>query len=197
MEGFKMDKDYIMDIFEKTGAVMRGHFLLTSGLHSDMYIQCARVLQHPGYTAMLVEKIAGAFEEDEIDMVVGPALGGILVAYEAGRLLGVPAIFTEREGGKMTLRRGFYIPAGARVLVAEDVVTTGGSVREVIDIVRQRGGEVAGVGLLVDRSAGRVDFGVKKVAVLTLDVKTYKPGEGCPMCIQGIPAVKPGSRNLE
>lgn len=191
-----MEKQGIMEIFEKTGAVLKGHFLLTSGLHSDTYIQCAKVLQYPEYTSLLVREIADAFKDDGIELVVGPAMGGILVAYEAGRLLGVPAIFTERENGKMTLRRGFDIPKGAKVLVVEDVVTTGGSVREVIDIVRDKGAQVAGVGLLVDRSAGKVDFGVKKAAVLTLDVKTYEPGERCPMCGTGAPAVKPGSRKI-
>lgn len=192
-----MNKDAVMDIFTKTQAVMKGHFLLTSGLHSDTYIQCARVLQYPGYTARLVAEMASEFRDEKIDLVVGPAVGGILVAYETGRFLNVPAIFTEREAGQMTLRRGFDIPAGARVLVVEDVVTTGGSVMEVIKVVKERGAEVAGVGLLVDRSGGSVDFGVRKQAVLTLDVKTYRPGQDCPMCRQGTAAVKPGSRGLK
>lgn len=192
-----VDKDGFMEIFTRTGAVMEGHFLLTSGLHSDIYIQCARVLMYPDYTAQLVEVIAEAFKDERIDLIAGPAVGGILVAYEAGRQLGVPALFTEREGGVMTLRRGFDIPAGARVLVVEDVVTTGGSVMEVINVVKERGAVVAGVGFLVDRSGGRVDFGVKKKAVLTLDVKTYSPGQDCPMCREGSEAVKPGSRGLK
>jgi len=191
-----LDKDALMKIFTGTGAVMKGHFLLTSGLHSDTYIQCARVLQYPEHTAQLVALIASAFRDERIDLVVGPAVGGILVAYEAGRQLNVPALFTEREGGVMTLRRGFEIPSGSRVLVVEDVVTTGGSVVEVMRVVKERGAEVAGVGLLVDRSGGRIDFGVKKHAVLTLDVKTYSP-EGCPLCRQGMTAVKPGSRGLK
>ncbi|HZX46985.1 MAG TPA: orotate phosphoribosyltransferase [Clostridia bacterium] len=191
-----MNKDSVIDIFTRTGAVMKGHFLLTSGLHSDTYIQCARVLQYPEHTAQLVAIIASAFKDERIDLVVGPAVGGILVAYEAGRQLGVPALFTEREGGAMTLRRGFEIPAGARVLVVEDVVTTGGSVMEVMKVVSKRGAQVAGIGLLVDRSGGRIDFGVKKQAVLTLDVKTYSP-EDCPLCRQGMTAVKPGSRGLK
>ena len=191
-----MNKDSVMDIFTRTGAVMKGHFLLTSGLHSDTYIQCARVLQYPEHTAQLVAIIASAFKDERIDLVVGPAVGGILVAYEAGRQLGVPALFTEREGGAMTLRRGFEIPYGSRVLVVEDVVTTGGSVMEVMKVVSKRGAQVAGIGLLVDRSGGRIDFGVKKQAVLTLDVKTYSP-EDCPLCRQGMTAVKPGSRGLK
>lgn len=191
-----MNKDSVIDIFTRTGAVMKGHFLLTSGLHSDTYIQCARVLQYPEHTAQLVAIIASAFKDERIDLVVGPAVGGILVAYEAGRQLGVPALFTEREGGAMTLRRGFEIPYGSRVLVVEDVVTTGGSVMEVMKVVSKRGAQVAGIGLLVDRSGGRIDFGVKKQAVLTLDVKTYSP-EDCPLCRQGMTAVKPGSRGLK
>lgn len=192
-----MHSKNIVDIFKDTGSVMKGHFVLTSGLHSDTYIQCARVLQHPGYTEVLVENMLSGFRGEAIDLVVGPAVGGIIVAYEAARQLGVPALFTEREQGKMTLRRGFHIPPGARVLVVEDVVTTGGSVMEVMDVVKEKGGTVAGVGVLVDRSGGKVDFGVKKAAVLTLDVKTYKPGEDCPMCREGLPAVKPGSRDLK
>ncbi len=191
-----LDKDAVMNIFTGTGAVMRGHFLLTSGLHSDTYIQCARVLQYPEHTAQLVALIASAFKDERIDLVVGPAVGGILVAYEAGRQLNVPALFTEREDGVMTLRRGFEIPAGARVLVVEDVVTTGGSVVEVMNVVKERGAQVAGVGLLVDRSGGSIDFGVRKKAVLTLDVKTYSP-EDCPLCCRGMRAVKPGSRGLK
>lgn len=191
-----LDKDSIMDIFMRTGAVMKGHFLLTSGLHSDTYIQCARVLQYPEYTAKLTGVIAGTFKHESIDLVVGPAVGGILVAYEVARQLGVPALFTEREDGVMTLRRGFDISPGKRVLVAEDVVTTGGSVKEVIKVVRGQGAEVAGVGLLVDRSGGSVNFGVKKQAVLTLDVKTYSPLD-CPMCRQGTAAIKPGSRGVK
>jgi len=191
-----MDRKDIMDVFERTGAVMRGHFILTSGLHSDIYMQCARVLQYPEYTELLVQNITSAFEGEEIDLVIGPAVGGIIVAYETGRQLGVPALFTERENGEMTLRRGFNITEGARVLVVEDVVTTGGSVKEVIEVVKNKEGIVAGVGLLVDRSGGKIDFGIKKEAVLTLDVRTYKPGDQCPMCRKGIPAVKPGSRGL-
>jgi orotate phosphoribosyltransferase len=191
-----MDKEQAMDIFIKTGAMMKGHFLLTSGLHSDTYIQCARVLQYPEYTALLVEAIASEFKNDNIDMVIGPAMGGIVVAYEAGRILRVPALFAEREQGRMTLRRGFEIPKGSRVLVVEDVVTTGGSVREVMDVVWRNGAIIAGVGMLVERSGGRVDFGVKKAAVMTIDVKTYNPGQDCPMCREGTEAIKPGSRNI-
>lgn len=191
-----MKESEALDILVRTGAVIRGHFLLTSGMHSDTYIQCAQVLRYPKYTAQLIEVIAKAFAGDEIDLVAGPAVGGIIVSYETGRQLGVPALFTERENGKMTLRRGFEIPAGARVLVVEDVVTTGGSVKEVIDVVKGSDAIVAGVGLLVDRSEGRADFGVKKQAVLNLKTNIYSPGGNCPMCKEGSPLIKPGSRGL-
>jgi orotate phosphoribosyltransferase len=192
-----MYQNELMDIFEKTGAIMRGHFKFTSGLHSDIYIQCAKVLQHPKPTEKLVEDIVSAFKDDEIDLVIGPAIGGIIVAYETGRQLGIPALFTEREENRMMPRRGFRIPEGARLLVVEDVVTTGGSVREVIDVVVNNGGIVAGVGTLVDRSGGKVDFGVKQKAVITLDsLKTFDPKD-CPLCKEGIPLVKPGSRGLQ
>lgn len=190
-----MDKESVMDILVNTKAIMKGHFLLTSGLHSDTYIQCARVLQYPEYTALFAETIISGFKNEKIDFVVGPAVGGIVIAYEIGRQLGIPGIFTEREGGVMTLRRGFEIPSGAKVLVVEDVVTTGGSVFEVIKVVEQHGAEVLGVGFLVDRSGDNVDFGVKKQAVTSLNVKTYSPTE-CPMCREGSIAVKPGSRKI-
>lgn len=191
-----MNQNELMDIFERTGAIMKGHFKFTSGLHSDTYIQCARVLQHPNHTETLVKNMVSIFKDDQIDLVVGPAVGGIIVAYEAGRQLGVPAIFTERENNKMVPRRGFVIPKAARILVVEDVVTTGGSVREVMDVVKDREGIVAGVGTLVDRSGGSVDFGVKRKSVVTLDsLQAFEP-EACPLCRQGIPLTKPGSRNL-
>lgn len=192
-----MDENGALDILISTGAIIKGHFLLTSGIHSDTYIQCAQVLKYPKYAAQLTAVIAEAFIDDDIDLVVGPALGGILVSYETGRQLDVPALFTEREAGSMTLRRGFDIPTGSRVLVVEDVVTTGGSVREVIEVVKRHNAILAGVGLLVDRSKGRVDFGVKTKSVLALDTNTYSPEQGCPMCKEGSIAIKPGSRGLK
>ncbi len=191
-----MEKSIATDILVRTGAIIKGHFLLTSGMHSDTYIQCAQVLRFPKYTAQLIGVIAKAFARDNIDLVAGPAVGGIIVAYETGRQLGVPALFTERENGSMTLRRGFEVPAGARVLVVEDVVTTGGSVMEVIEVIKNSNAVVAGVGLLVDRSEGKADFGVKKYAVLNLKTNIYAPGESCPMCHSGQPLIKPGSRGL-
>lgn len=190
-----LDQNDATRIFSEAGALLTGHFRLTSGRHSNRYMQCAQVLQYPKYTEQLASHLAEQFAGDRIELVVGPAMGGIIVAYEVARQMGVSAIFTERQEGKMELRRGFEIVPGQRVLVVEDVVTTGGSVQEVIDIVRQNGGEVAGVAVLVDRSGGSVNFGVKQASVLQLDIESWS-AEDCPMCKagQGEP-VKPGSRS--
>jgi orotate phosphoribosyltransferase len=187
----------VMKRFEQAGAVQKGHFKLTSGVHSDTYIQCAQVMQHPEFMHNLCSELGKKFRGDDIDVIVGPAIGGIIMAHVMARVLGpwVRAIFTERENGKMTLRRSFEIIQGEKVLVVEDVTTTGSSVREVIDIVNSRQGKVVGVGVLIDRSGGKVDFGVKTEKLLTVDIKTYLPKE-CPLCKKGIPAVKPGSREL-
>ena len=182
-------------IFRETGAMLTGHFQLTSGLHSDRYFQCALVLQHPQHTAALCQELARRFAGLDAVTVVGPAVGGIIVAYEMGRALGVRSIFTERENGVLTLRRGFTLTPGEKVLVVEDVITTGGSVRETIDAVRAQGGEVVGVGVLVDRSNGALDFGVKTEALLVTEAIAYQPDD-CPLCGQGQPAVKPGSRQI-
>jgi orotate phosphoribosyltransferase len=187
----------VMKKFEQAGAIQKGHFKLTSGVHSDTYIQCAQVMQHPEFMHNLCSELGKKFRGDDIDVIVGPAIGGIIMAHVMARVLGpwVRAIFTERENGKMTLRRSFEIKEGEKVLVVEDVTTTGSSVREVIDIVNSRQGKVVGVGVLIDRSGGKVDFGIKTEKLLTVDIKTYLPEE-CPLCKQGIPAVKPGSREL-
>ncbi len=187
----------IMKKFEEAGAIQKGHFKLTSGVHSDTYIQCAQIMQHPGFMHNLCSELGRKFRGDDIDVIVGPAIGGIIMAHVMARVLGpwVRAIFTERENGKMTLRRSFEIKEGEKVLVVEDVTTTGSSVREVIDIVNSRKGKVVGVGVLIDRSGGKVDFGIKTEKLLTVDIKTYLPEE-CPLCKKGIPAVKPGSREL-
>ena len=190
-----MDTDRLLSIFRETGALLEGHFLLTSGLHSNQYFQCAKVLQYPRYCEMLCSEIAGGFASRRIDSVIAPALGGIVVGQEVGRQLGVRTMFTERKDGTMQLRRGFAISGAERVLVCEDVVTTGGSVREVLEIVRAAGAVVVGVGSIVDRSGGTVRFDAEEgqVAVMTLQAVTYKP-EACPLCAQGTPAIKPGSR---
>jgi orotate phosphoribosyltransferase len=187
----------VMEKFEQAGAIQKGHFKLTSGVHSDTYIQCAQVMQYPGFMHNLCSELGKKFRGDDIDVIVGPAIGGIIMAHVMARVLGpwVRAIFTERENGKMTLRRSFEIKEGEKVLVVEDVTTTGSSVREVIDIVNLRKGKVVGVGVLIDRSGGKVDFRVKTEKLLTIDIKTYLPEE-CPLCKKGIPVVKPGSREL-
>ncbi|MCK4241036.1 MAG: orotate phosphoribosyltransferase [Candidatus Atribacteria bacterium] len=192
-----MKTEEVMRKFKEAGAIQKGHFKLTSGVHSDTYIQCAQVMQHPEFMHNLCSELGKKFRGDDIDVIVGPAIGGIIMAHVMARVLGpwVRAIFTERENGKMTLRRSFEIKKGEKVVVVEDVTTTGSSVREVIDIVNSRKGKVVGVGVLIDRSGGKVNFGVKTEKLLTIDIKTYLPEE-CPLCKKGIPAVKPGSRDL-
>jgi orotate phosphoribosyltransferase len=186
--------DEALRIFTSSGALLRGHFIFTSGRHGDTYMQCAQVLKHPEYTERLAKHLALRFKDDAIDVVIGPAMGGIVVAYEVARQLGAIALFTERENDKMALRRDFSITPGQRVLVVEDVTTTGGSVREVMEVVRAHQGCVAGVGVLVDRSNGAIDFGVKQTAVLSMEIPSWE-ADACPLCRQGkLPAIKPGSR---
>ena len=191
-----MTQDEVKELFIKTGAIMEGHFLLTSGLHSPLYVEKFQVLQHPKYTEQLCIALAEMFIEDNIEVVVGPITGGILLAHEVGKRLDTRAIFTERENGKMTLRRGFVIKPGERVLIVEDIVTTGGSIKEVLDVVIEQGGIPVGIGMLVDRSGGKASFGeVPYKALLNLDVTTYDPSD-CPLCKQNIPMTKRGSRKL-
>lgn len=190
------NSDSILQIFEETGAMLKGHFLLTSGRHSNIYFQCAKVLQYPEYTELLCKHIVEHFKDTQIDVVIAPAIGGIVVAQEVGRLLNKKTIFAERENGTLTLRRGFSINEGDRVLVCEDVVTTGGSVFEVMEIVKKANATVAGVGFIVDRSNGNVDFGYPQFSTVKVDVISYPP-EDCPLCKEGkLPAVKPGSRKI-
>lgn len=192
-----INTEEVMKKFEQAGAIQKGHFKLTSGVHSDTYIQCAQVMQYPEFMHNLCSELGKKFRGDDIDVIVGPAIGGIIMAHVMARVLGpwVRAIFTERENGKMTLRRSFEIKEGEKVLVVEDVTTTGSSVREVIDIVNSRKGKVVGVGVLIDRSGGRVSFGLKTEKLLTVDIQTYLPEE-CPLCKKEVPIVKPGSRYL-
>lgn len=180
-------------MLEEAGAVKEGHFLLTSGLHSGTYVEKFELLQRPEFAVPLCAEIARRFDGEGVETVVGPALGGVIIAFEVARLLGVRAIFAEREEGVMKLRRGFTLRAGERVLLVEDVATTGGSVREVISAIEPLSPVLVGVGLLVDRSGGRLDFGVRTEALCTLSIPTYEP-EGCPLCAKGVPIVKPGSR---
>ncbi len=187
--------DGILDMFKKSGALLEGHFLLTSGNHSDQYFQCAKVLQYPEYAEKLCGIIAGEFKNKKIDVVIAPAIGGIVVGQEVARQLGARSIFAERKDGAMQLRRGFEVKNSERVLVCEDVVTTGGSVFEVIEIVGKNDGDLAGVGVIVDRSGGKVKFPVNdQIACYTTEAVTYTPDE-CPLCKEGSEPVKPGSRN--
>ncbi len=192
----KLPKEELLEIFKQTKALLEGHFELTSGLHSPQYFQCAKVLQFPKYLHLFAGEIARHFEYSEIELVISPAIGGIVVGTEVGRLLGVRTIFAEREDGKMALRRDFEMKKGERVLVVEDVVTTGGSVEEVIGLVKDHGARLAGVGYIVDRSNGSVKFEAKTLSVLQMDVVTYKKEE-CPLCKAGGHAVKPGSRGMK
>lgn len=185
----------VLGIFKESGALLEGHFLLTSGRHSNQYMQCAKVLQYPHHAARLGEALALAFQIKEVDVVIGPAMGGILVAHEVGKALGTKALFTERENGVMKLRRGFELQPGEKVLVVEDVITTGGSVREVLEVVKSYGAVPIGVGVLVNRSGGNVDFGVPLAALLEIQIESFEP-ENCPLCATGIPAIKPGSRTV-
>jgi orotate phosphoribosyltransferase len=191
-----MTDQKILDIFTETGALLTGHFKLTSGLHSNQYFQCALVLQHPKYAEALCSIAKEHFESKSPAAVVSPAVGGIVVGQETARLLNCRSIFAERQDGKMALRRGFSINPGETVVVTEDVITTGGSVKEVIGLVEKSGGLVVGVFAIVDRSGGKADFGVPFIPAMQMEVVAYRPG-ACPLCARGLPLEKPGSRGLK
>lgn len=182
-----------LSIFRSTGALLEGHFRLTSGRHSNSYFQCAKVLQHPEHLTAICRTIATHFIDSAISMVISPAIGGIVVGTEVGRQLGVTTIFAERKDGVMTVRRGFRIDPADRVLVVEDVITTGGSVAEVIELVRSAGATVAGVGSVVDRSNGKVRLAGNQYSLLSLEVVSHTPEE-CPLCREKVPIDAPGSR---
>ena len=188
-----MTEQEVKKILTETNAIMDGHFLLTSGLHSPHYVEKFNVLQHPKYTEQLCLAMAEKFKDAKIETVVGPVTGGIILAHETGKALGARAIFTERVDGKMTFRRGFSLREGERVLIVEDIVTTGGSIKEVIEVVKSSGAIPAAISMLVDRSGGKIKFDdVPSTALLTLNVETYKPEE-CPLCKKNIPLTKRGS----
>lgn len=191
-----LTKAEILQAFEKTGGILKGHFLLTSGRHSDTYMQCAKLFVDPFESERLCKDLAIKLVEFNADAVVAPAVGGIIMGYELARQLKVKNFFAERVDGKMALRRGFALKKGMRLIVAEDVVTTGGSVREVIVLAEQAECKVVAVASVVDRSNGQVEFGYPYRALLSMDVVSYEANE-CPLCKSGIPAVKPGSRNLQ
>jgi orotate phosphoribosyltransferase len=188
-----MTENELLDIFRRHSALLEGHFILSSGLHSDRYVQCAQVLQHPRVAEQLCSQLADQLRHLKPSVVAAPALGGVLVAHEVARALGVRAFFTERQEGAMTLRRGFTLEPGEPTLVVEDVITTGLSTRETIQCIEQAGGKVVGAGSLIDRSGGTADLGMTKASLINLKIQNYNPAE-CPLCKAGVPAVKPGSR---
>ncbi|MFC1971030.1 orotate phosphoribosyltransferase [Chloroflexota bacterium] len=187
-----MAMDSAEAIFEKSGAVLKGHFLLTSGLHSPVYWEKAQVLQYPENTEQLCGMLAGHFRGQDISVVAGPTTPGIILAYEVARQMGVRGIFAEKEGDERVFRRGFRINPGEKVLIVDDILTTGGSIREVLAAVKKLKGDVMGIGVLVDRSPQKVDFGVPLFSCLRTETITYQP-EACPLCAEGVPLVKPGS----
>ena len=190
-----MTQDEVIGLFKQSGALLEGHFRLTSGLHSDRYLQCALVLQDPKQATALGAALAARLRglSDRPDFVIAPALGGILVAHEVARAMGVRGLFAERQDGVLRLRRGFQIQPGERAYVVEDVVTTGGSTRETMEVVTRSGGVVIAAGSLIDRTGGRTDLGVHRVALAVLDIPAFSPEE-CPLCKSGSEAIKPGSR---
>lgn len=191
-----MSRDDYLNIFRETGALLEGHFVLTSGRHSPSYFQCAKVLQHPQYLSMFSQKISDHFESLDIDTVISPAVGGIVIGTDVGRVMGKRTIFAERENGKMTLRRGFTIKPGEKVLVVEDVITTGGSVKEVMNVVDAFGGIVMGVAVIVDRSNGTVALHKNQFSLVPMEVLSYEESK-IPKELEAIPTTKPGSRSLK
>jgi len=188
-----MTQAEVLTIFRQSGALLEGHFRLSSGLHSPGYLQCALVLQHPRDAEVLGAALADAVRPLGAVTVLSPAIGGIVIGQEVGRALGVRAIFAERQDGSLTLRRGFTLEPGEKVLIVEDVVTTGGSTRETMEVARAAGAVVVGACAIVDRSGGEQGLDVPFQALLPMGVKAYQESE-CPLCQQGIPVVKPGSR---
>tara|TARA_B110000444_G_scaffold259654_1_gene304092 strand:- start:733 stop:1308 length:576 start_codon:yes stop_codon:yes gene_type:complete len=189
-----MHKDNIIKIFKNTGALLDGHFILTSGLHSPSYFQCAKVLQYPKYLTELSKIISEKFNHETIDVVISPAVGGIVFGTEIGRLLNARTIFAERKNGEMTIRRGFHIKPNENVLVVEDVITTGGSVKEVMDLVENNKGNIIGLGILVDRSNGEIELHDNQFSIIALKVESYDE-KYLPKSLSLLPVQKPGSRH--
>ena len=190
-----MNRSEIIDVFKETGALLDGHFILTSGRHSSSYFQCARVLQHPQYLTHFAEMIAEHFNKEKIDAVISPAIGGVVLGTEVGRILNIRTIFAERKHGNMCIRRGFKIESGENILIVEDVITTGGSVREVMDQVINHKGIISGVGVMVDRSNGSVALHPNQFSIVAMEAKSYGPDE-VPESLSAIPVQKPGSRKI-
>lgn len=189
-----MTKEQVLESFKKTGGLLQGHFILTSGRHSDTYMQCAKLFVDPIESQKLCEALSKMLTSFGADLIVSPAVGGIIMGYEVAKQLGIKNIFAERVDGKMTLRRGFELK-DSKVIIVEDVVTTGGSVKEIIELVENAGSKVLAVASIVDRSNGAVDFGVPFVNLLSVQVQSYPPEE-CPLCKSGVPTERPGSRTL-
>ena len=190
-----MNRSEIINVFKDTGALLNGHFILTSGRHSSSYFQCARVLQHPQYLTHFAEMIAEHFNKEKIDAVISPAIGGVVLGTEVGRILNIRTIFAERKNGDMCIRRGFKIEPGENILIVEDVITTGGSVREVMDQVIKHKGVISGVGVMVDRSNGSVALHPNQFSIVAMEAKSYGPDE-VPESLSAIPVQKPGSRKI-
>jgi len=190
-----MTRDEVLDLFRRSGALLEGHFRLTSGLHSPGYLQCALVLSHPEWAALLGHAIADRIRSVRPTVVLSPAIGGIVIGQEVGRALGVRALFAERQDGQLTLRRGFTLSESDRVLVVEDVLTTGGSTRETMNVAKAAGAQVVGAASIVNRSGGAAKFDVPLESLLDYSLPTYEP-EKCPLCAKGLPVVKPGSRQV-
>lgn len=188
-----MNQEQILEHFRDTNALLEGHFILSSGLHSPKYLQCALALQYPSDAVKFGKAIAEHFVNENIETVASPAIGGLIIGFAVAQALNVRFIWTERQNGEMTVRRGFTVKTGEKILVVEDVITTGGSTRECIEALETNGAKVTNAASIIDRSNGAADVGVPRIALVNLDVPSYKP-EDCPMCEQGIEAVKPGSR---
>jgi orotate phosphoribosyltransferase, Thermus family len=184
----------VIDILKEAGALLEGHFLLSSGRHSNRYVQCAKLLQYPDKSEKVLKVVADQLKDVEFDIIVGPAMGGVIVAYELGRQTGKPAIFSERENGVMTLRRGFEIKEGQKVIISEDVVTTGKSSYETAEVIKALGGQVIGIACIADRSKGDIEYPI--YSAVKLDIQSWDVSE-CPLCREGIPYVKPGSRGIK
>ena len=190
-----MTRDQVLDLFRRSGALLEGHFRLTSGLHSSGYLQCALVLQHPPHAAALGAALGAGVGDRQATVVLSPALGGIVIGHEVGRALGVRAVFAERQDGVLTLRRGFRLETADRVLVVEDVVTTGGSTRETIEVARAAGATVVGAASIIDRGSEPARLDVPLVSLVHYPLPTYEEA-ACPLCAKGLPVVKPGSRQM-
>lgn len=190
-----MNSEQILEHFRQTNALLEGHFILSSSLHSPQYLQCALALQYPFDAAKFGRAIAEHFADKQIETVASPAIGGLVIGYAVAQALNVRFVWTERQNGEMTLRRGFSVKENERILVVEDVITTGGSTRECMNVLENHGAKIMAAASIIDRSDGKADVGVTRIALVSMDVPSYQP-ENCPMCAEGIEAIKPGSRTV-